>query len=211
MCKYGAEIVIQGIKHLLERVSEWVYACYGKNVLTFSPTNILPLMSTRIPPHRPIHIWYISNIYEAVYSFHIISECSTFVWFQHLHNWRLIKRFLHLMQKWFNFILQNCYIEIRVIMLLSLGQSHFSWCYRIQVKIWVVTPSDVVGYQCFRGPCCLDLQGKLEMEAARSSKMLVSYHNTTRCTTQKTSTWIFTVMKTLYLTMVQKFLFHLIC
>jgi hypothetical protein len=45
---------------------------------------------------------------------------------------------------------------------------------KIQVKVvWVVTAcSAAVGYHCFEGPCCP------EMEAARSSKMLVSYHNT---------------------------------
>jgi len=33
---------------------------------------------------------------------------------------------------------------------------------KIQVVVfWVVTPySDVVGYQCFRGPCCLPLRVK---------------------------------------------------
>jgi hypothetical protein len=60
--------------------------------------------------------------------------------------------------------------------------------------------SDVVGYQCFGGPCCLHLQGDinyarrrayiytwsafihftLKMKAAKSSEMLVSYHSTIR-------------------------------
>jgi hypothetical protein len=32
---------------------------------------------------------------------------------------------------------------------------------RIEVKVfWVVTPCGVVGYQCFRGVCCLHLQGE---------------------------------------------------
>jgi hypothetical protein len=39
--------------------------------------------------------------------------------------------------------------------------------------------SDMVGYQCFGGPYCLHLQGEVEMEAARSSETLVSYHITT--------------------------------
>jgi hypothetical protein len=48
-----------------------------------------------------------------------------------------------------------------------------------------VTPCVVViGYQRFRGPCCLHRQGEnfmsLKMEAARTSKTLLSYHNTTR-------------------------------
>jgi len=38
------------------------------------------------------------------------------------------------------------------------------------VVFWVITPcSDMVGYQCFEGHCCLYLQGKyffLKMEAA---------------------------------------------
>jgi hypothetical protein len=47
---------------------------------------------------------------------------------------------------------------------------------KFQVEVfWVVTScSVVVGYQRFRGPCCLHLQGR-----ARSSEMLVSYHNAT--------------------------------
>jgi hypothetical protein len=41
---------------------------------------------------------------------------------------------------------------------------------------WVVTPcSVVVGYQHFRGPCCLKLEG--EVKAGWASEMLVSYHN----------------------------------
>jgi hypothetical protein len=53
---------------------------------------------------------------------------------------------------------------------------------KIQVEaFWVVTPCSVaVGYQRFRGPCCLHLQGEMKMEATRSSKMFVSYHNTAR-------------------------------
>jgi len=41
--------------------------------------------------------------------------------------------------------------------------------------------SDVVKYQCFSGPCCLHLQGEVQMEEAKPSKMLVSYHTTTQC------------------------------
>jgi hypothetical protein len=39
---------------------------------------------------------------------------------------------------------------------------------KIQVLIlWVVTPcSGVVGYEHFRQPCCLHLQGEVKMEAA---------------------------------------------
>jgi len=44
---------------------------------------------------------------------------------------------------------------------------------------WVVTLcSDVVGYQQFGGPCCLDLQG--ELKAAKSSETWLSYHITTQ-------------------------------
>jgi hypothetical protein len=35
-----------------------------------------------------------------------------------------------------------------------------------QVEVfWVVMPCNVVvGYQCFRGPCCLHLQGEVKVE-----------------------------------------------
>jgi hypothetical protein len=38
---------------------------------------------------------------------------------------------------------------------------------KIQIEIlWVVTPcSVVVGYQRFRGPCCLHLQGELNFKS----------------------------------------------
>jgi hypothetical protein len=53
---------------------------------------------------------------------------------------------------------------------------------KIQVMVfWVLTPcSDVVGYQIFRGPYYLQLQGEVKMEAARSSETLVSYPITTQ-------------------------------
>jgi len=47
--------------------------------------------------------------------------------------------------------------------------------------LWVVTPcSFVVGYQRFRGPCCLHLQGEVKMEAAWTSETLISHRNITR-------------------------------
>jgi hypothetical protein len=54
---------------------------------------------------------------------------------------------------------------------------------------WVVTShSDVLRYQHFVGPCC--------PEDGRSSRTLVSYHG---ITTRKTTTWIFSTMKTVSL------------
>jgi len=38
----------------------------------------------------------------------------------------------------------------------------------------------MVGYQRFGGPCCLLFLGEVKVEAARSSKTLVSYHNITQ-------------------------------
>jgi hypothetical protein len=45
----------------------------------------------------------------------------------------------------------------------------------IEVEMpWVVTPcSAVVGYQRFRAPCCLHLQGEVKMETARCSRTVV--------------------------------------
>jgi hypothetical protein len=88
---------------------------------------------------------------------------------------------------------------------------------KIETEVhWVALLCSVaVKYQCFRGPCCLHLQGEvtgnglvesvallhskpiymppsptvshftLKMEAARSFKTLISYHNTTHIITQR--------------------------
>jgi hypothetical protein len=40
--------------------------------------------------------------------------------------------------------------------------------------------SIAVGYRRFGGPCCLHLQGKVKMEAARSSETVISYLHATR-------------------------------
>jgi hypothetical protein len=63
---------------------------------------------------------------------------------------------------------------------------------KIQVQVfWVVTLCCVVvGYQRFRGSCCLQLHFILKMEATYSSETLVSYNTTQHgVTTQKTWTW----------------------
>jgi hypothetical protein len=48
----------------------------------------------------------------------------------------------------------------------------------VMIFWFMMSCSNVAGYQCFRGPCCLDLM--LKMEAAMSSKMMASHHITTR-------------------------------
>jgi hypothetical protein len=49
------------------------------------------------------------------------------------------------------------------------------------VVFWIVTPcSVVVGYQSFRGSCCVRFHVTLKMEAALTSETMVSYHNITR-------------------------------
>jgi len=42
-------------------------------------------------------------------------------------------------------------------------------------------PSGVVGYQRFKGPCCLHLHFTLKIEVGGSSETSVYYYNTTRC------------------------------
>jgi hypothetical protein len=50
------------------------------------------------------------------------------------------------------------------------------------IILWVLIPcSDMVGYHCFGGPCCLHLQIEVKREAAWSSEMLVLYHITAWC------------------------------
>jgi len=45
----------------------------------------------------------------------------------------------------------------------------------------VVTPcSAMIGYQRFRGPCCLHLHFTLTTEATQTSETLVSYHDSVR-------------------------------
>jgi len=60
---------------------------------------------------------------------------------------------------------------------------------KVQVVFWVLMFCSVaVGYQCFREPCCLHLQG--EDGGSRFLKMLVSYCNILHsATTQKTLTY----------------------
>jgi len=77
-----------------------------------------------------------------------------------------------------------CYSEYQGILhrIQSFTANFEAFTAMFQVVFWVVTPcSVVVGYQRFRGSCCLHLlYFTLKMEAARSSETMVSYHNTTR-------------------------------
>jgi hypothetical protein len=46
---------------------------------------------------------------------------------------------------------------------------------------WVIAPCSLVEvYERFRGPCCLQHQGALKIEAARTSETLVNFYQTTR-------------------------------
>jgi hypothetical protein len=52
---------------------------------------------------------------------------------------------------------------------------------KIQIEVFCIVTMCcvVIGHQCFRGPCCLSLQGELKIKAAWTSETLLSYHKTT--------------------------------
>jgi len=80
------------------------------------------------------------------------------------------KKFFKLMQHWKK--CKYCYDErLKVFMAVN------SW---VKVFRVVMLFSVALGQQCFRGFCCLHLQGEVNMKAARSSETLAPYCNTTK-------------------------------